>query len=348
MNQRLAFFTARENGKQRNSSFELLRIISMVLVLVVHLDFLAIGNPTQEELLSSFQPCISRIIFESLAICCVNVFVLISGWFGIRASIKGFSNFIFQCLFIATFVIVCNLLFGIGDSVRPVAFRDLINLNWFVVSYIGLYIISPILNAFIETIDKKQIRTTLLILFSFEFLFGFVTQWTQDFNLGYSILHFVLLYLLARYSNIHKPRYANLTRPIYIFNFFVSSLIITFVGWIIVSFNISTIPDWFNYYNPIVIIESLSLILLFSKITINSNIVNNIAKSCFAVFLFHTHPYISRVYLYPFVKESYFSSPGLNTLGVCILIITTVFTVSILIDRIRLFTWNLFSKFFNK
>ena len=317
----------------------------MVLVLVVHLDFLAIGNPNQEELLSSFQPCISRIVFESLAICCVNVFVLISGWFGIRASIKGFSNFIYQCLFIATFVIVCNLLFGLGDSVRPVAFRDLINLNWFVVSYIGLYIISPILNAFINTSDKKVISTTLLTLFSFEFIFGFLTQWTKDFNLGYSILHFVLLYLLARYSNLHKPWFAKLPKSILISIYFVSALVMTLAGYIIVSCNISNIPDIFNYYNPVVIIESLSLILFFSKITLDSNIVNNIAKSCFAVFLLHTHPYVSKAFLYPFVKESYNFSPGLFTLGLCVFLISSVFVASIVIDKVRIFTWNVLSKY---
>lgn len=347
MNRMIVDFSTlrKKSPHKRNSSFELLRIISMVLVLVVHLDFLAIGNPTKDELITGFLPCMMRISFEGLAICCVNVFVLISGWFGIRVSSKGFLNFIYQCLFLSAFVISCNLIFGIGDSVKPVAFRDLINLNWFVTSYIGLYIISPILNAFINTSDKTVIRTTLLTLFAFEFLFGFITQWTQDFNLGYSILHFVLLYLLARYSNLHKPWFAKLPKSILISIYFVSALVMTLAGYIIVSCNISNIPDIFNYYNPVVIIESLSLILLFSKITLDSNIINNIAKSCFAVFLLHTHPYVSKAYLYPFVKESYNFSPGLYTLGLCVLIIASVFVASILIDKVRIFTWNVLSKY---
>ena len=40
-----------------------------------------------------------RMLFESLAIVCVNVFVLISGWFGIRPKWKSVTNFLFQVFF---------------------------------------------------------------------------------------------------------------------------------------------------------------------------------------------------------------------------------------------------------
>lgn len=38
-------------------------------------------------------------VFEAFAICCVDVFVLISGWFGIRFNLRKLGAFLFQVLF---------------------------------------------------------------------------------------------------------------------------------------------------------------------------------------------------------------------------------------------------------
>lgn len=84
----------------RQSSYELLRIIAMFFVLVVHSDFLAIGVPSSENLNNNAIPTLTRIGFESISIISVNLFVLISGWFGIRFSLKGLAKLLFQCLFV--------------------------------------------------------------------------------------------------------------------------------------------------------------------------------------------------------------------------------------------------------
>ena len=85
--------------KTRDSNIELLRMLAMFLVLLVHADFFSLGTPTLQDIQTSTLDSTLRIFFEALSIVCVNVFVLISGWFGIRPSLKGVSNFIFQCLF---------------------------------------------------------------------------------------------------------------------------------------------------------------------------------------------------------------------------------------------------------
>lgn len=83
----------------RLSNFELLRLISMFMVLIVHSNFQALGTPTSTDLLQT--PTIStlRIILQSLTLVCVNIFILISGWFGIRFSYKGTLQLLFQTLF---------------------------------------------------------------------------------------------------------------------------------------------------------------------------------------------------------------------------------------------------------
>ena len=77
---------------------ELLRIVAMFLVLVVHADFFSLGTPTQE--LCQTMPLFAwgQFVVQSIAVVCVNVFVLLSGWFAIRPKWKSFLNFIFQCI----------------------------------------------------------------------------------------------------------------------------------------------------------------------------------------------------------------------------------------------------------
>ena len=85
----------------RKSNFELLRIFAMMLVLLVHANYLSLGSVTQSEITTSPFGGFVRIFCEQLCIVSVNLFVLISGWFGIRPTLKKFATLLFQILFIA-------------------------------------------------------------------------------------------------------------------------------------------------------------------------------------------------------------------------------------------------------
>ena len=87
------------NAKVRESNIELLRNISMFLILVIHANFVALPKIEYTELLSNTTPSVVRFFIESIGIVAVNVFVLISGWFGIRTRTKSVLSFIYQILF---------------------------------------------------------------------------------------------------------------------------------------------------------------------------------------------------------------------------------------------------------
>lgn len=63
----------------RDSNFELLRVISMLMVLGLHANFIALGEPTAEYVDANPIGAFLRYINEALCIVSVNVFVLISG-----------------------------------------------------------------------------------------------------------------------------------------------------------------------------------------------------------------------------------------------------------------------------
>ena len=86
---------AGQNGRAtvRQSNIELLRIVAMMLVLIVHADFLALGAPDALALKALPVESGLRVWLQGFALVCVDVFVMISGYFGIRPSVRGVLNF---------------------------------------------------------------------------------------------------------------------------------------------------------------------------------------------------------------------------------------------------------------
>lgn len=204
----------------RDSNLELLRIVAMFLVLVVHADFLSLGRPTRVEIQSVPLASYTRFFIGSLSIVCVNVFILISGWFGIRPSVKSFSNFIFQCLFFSIGLYVVFILTGKNQfSLKGLAGCLFFKGYWFIYAYIGLYILAPILNAFVNTIKEGQIKLFLMVFFLFQTMYGW-SSFASFFVGGYSTISFIGLYVLGRYLRLYTK--AQIPPPILDYDLSVS------------------------------------------------------------------------------------------------------------------------------
>lgn len=133
------------NVKIRQSSMELLRIVAMVLVLVVHVN--GSLNHADASLINphSWQGFAWSFV-ESISICCVNIFVMISGWFGIHPTVKGLLSFLFQ---IAFFLVFCFAIAYISGIVHlhdggVLSYFLCMPGDWFTKSYLLLYHLSPV------------------------------------------------------------------------------------------------------------------------------------------------------------------------------------------------------------
>lgn len=328
----------------------MLRILAMFLVLVVHADFFSLGSPTQLE--SQTSPVSSFLSFftEELSIVCVDVFVLISGWFGIKPKVKGFCNFLFQCFFFYVGLYALLLLTGVSEfSIKGFASCLVLTKHgWFIKSYIGLYILSPILNMFIEHSSKKQFEITLISFFVFQSIFGWFSEATNFIVGGYSTFSFIGLYLLARYVRLYpcqlsqfKPR-ADLL--IYFSIVLASSIIMFSAVSFVPRFGASIAGRFTSYVSPTVIISSLYLLLFFSKLNVQSRVVNWFAASSFAVYLLHTNPEILDRFFKSgivYLHDS-FSTPAF--VGITFFVLIAIFIVAVLIDQIRIALWKVIEK----
>ena len=283
---------------QRQSNIELLRIVAMFLVLVVHADFMALGEPTFDEMNTQPLPSVIRVFIQSCAIVCVNVFVLISGWFGIRPNVRSVSKFLFQCFFFLLFLCLISL-FGIGWGKLSVDYLFMKGDYWFVMAYLGLLIIAPLMNAFIEKASKKQMLVFLLCFYIFQTLYGWVI-FSADFIMnGYSTFSFIGLYMLGRYVRLYPSKFTTLSSLKSLGIYFSINIFLTIISVLLLLFDQAYYLQKvvMSYVNPFTILASLYLLLGFVKMQFTSNFINWIAASSFAVYLLHCNRYVFGEYL---------------------------------------------------
>lgn len=331
-------------GKERSSNIELLRIIAMFLVLVVHADYFSLGAPDSTAITSTPLSAIARCFFESCSITCVNIFVLISGWFGIKPSLRGFGNFIFLCAYFLFGIFAVMVLTKLAPfSVKGLASCFLaLNWNWFIKAYICLYILSPVLNSFCKEENKRPLRMVLLVYFLFQTMYGWLTPGAEFIEYGYSTISFIGLYLLARYVRLFAPSFAKYSVRKDIAIIIISVLGLTIGECLRIKYHLPI--AMMAYTNPLVIYISLYTLILFSKFNFQSKTINWIAASSFAVFLLHTNYNVCKPYFTEHVRRIFESYDGVQCIILIFVYLISVYVIAIVFDQPRKWIFNKYLK----
>lgn len=333
---------------RRDSNIELLRMVSMILVLVSHASYSSLGPPAQCDISASLNSAFLRGISESLSVVCVNVFVLISGWYGIKVSALRFAGLIFQVLFISMTIYLTMRILGLTPSLNVNEWIELLLIKhrgyWFVKAYIILYLFAPVLNVFVQNVSREYLKTFLIAFFIVQIIYGFY-HYGSWYAGGYSPLSFIGLYVLARYMRLYPNEYTQFNKFIDLSVYFAVSVFTAIVSLIFTYFFNKGGTVLFLYSSPFVIVSSVFFFLFFTKLSFRSQVVNWIATSCFAVYLVHNspflfHPYYTDVILHWFTTES-----SVLFLWKTIELIALFFVFSILFDKVRFFMWNFLCRF---
>ena len=315
----------------------------MFMILGLHVNMFAIDLPDKTDILKNPLSSFTRLFFEYLCIIGVNVFVLISGWFGIKFKTKGLCNFLFQSLFISIILFIPFVINGDVELNRVnilSAFLFYKNAYWFVWAYLILYIISPVLNTFVENTGKCVQKKVLISFFAVQTIIYIFTS-CGFYIAGYDPLSFIGLYLLMRYIRIWSIEVGK------------NQLLAIWLTCTLVNFALSCTGNGtlttisLAYTNPLNIISATALVLYFTKLSFKSKVINYISASCFAVYLVHMHFCIVRYYK-EFAVKIYDNYGGIMYLAHITLFIIAVFAISVLIDKIRIWAfdrlWNFIEK----
>ncbi|MCM1143280.1 MAG: acyltransferase [Blautia sp.] len=188
--------------KKRKTNIELLRVLSMFLVIMIHLmtktSVLWEMNPGQPVYYISW-------FLYALCMTGVNCYVLISGYFWEETKFRfeKLLQIYFQVLFysitIALVLYACKveLKSSWADVFLPITSSE----YWFATIYIGLYCFAPYLALIIQNMEEKPYRRLLLllgVLFSVIPTFLHKDGWLNEGG-AYGIVWFIYLYLIGGY-----------------------------------------------------------------------------------------------------------------------------------------------------
>lgn len=351
--------------KTRQSNFELLRIVSMFLIVMAHCS-------TYFGLTEKYSATlgINKIILDFFHVG-VNLgvasFILISGYFMVdqkttlKRILKLWGQVFFYTVSIWAIWVVVKAVQG-GLNYKVVAkqglfafFPVLARHYWYVSAFVIVMLLSPFLNKIIQSLSQRAYSRLLTILIIiFVVIIGGIPKLLTDM-VGGRLVAMIVVYFIAGYIKRFRTEKKNnagkhlLVAFLSFIVLFAGTYLITYVG---VKTNNAFILKNIYFYrpfiSPIVIIGSVSLFLGFTELNIkHSKFINVVASCTFGVFLLHSNniiaPLISK--LFPIYKVKNSGLIFVYTLGA----ICVIYIVCTLIDLFRQLTVEkLWFSFLNK
>ena len=313
----------------RSSNLELLRIVAMLLIMFGH-------SHLRIHQMSNF----FDVILSCITTTGVGIFIAISGWFGIHFRKQGLAKYLFQVLFIlwAVYGIAIALDITHFDAAGIKISLTFYEGYWFIMGYLGLYLISPILNSFIENTSKRQFQLVLLSYYLFQGYYSWLSAW-YDYYGGYSIILFGGIYLTAAYLRKYPITFLQKNAHWILVGTILLMSLIAYFSLMKLGHAARHIRD----DNPLVILVSVLFVLCFSKLKFQSRFVNWMAASCFAVYLIHYNPFVYP-YFMQLIRDVYAQYNGLMYGLVLLLALVMVYVICTLFDQLRVVSWTLLQK----
>lgn len=324
--------------KERESNFELLRILCMWGVLTNHvLQHLYNLHTVNYSVANEF-----RMSMMNLGIIAVNCFVLISGYFHIRPKWNSFFNLLTQCAFYA-FIFsligyICreiSLLEGIKRTVFPLTESGM----WFIPAYLALFLISPLLNAGYIGLNFQSKKIVLFSLVLVDVYVGYIHQRVEITTDGYHLIHFITLYFIGNFIAEYKGYISELKKNV------SQRWIAAFVALIVLLMNVFHIVkmEFFpislvyslRYNSPVVMLFSVLFFMWVVTWRIKSRVINWVSASVLSVYLIHSQPVVAK-YFFPFLQEIQNNYSAIPAFVLIVFTMVLLYLGSILLDKVRM------------
>lgn len=321
------------NKINRESNFELLRIIAMMFIISHHLSCFGYFEQASDKL-SILLNNIFATLLVPLGKLGVVLFVLITGYFMInsKAKIKSWLNLYFQTLIYSCSILGIFILSG-ADVSKDDILKSLLPIShstyWFITTYLILYFLIPALNYLLKIVENKKYECYLLGTFTFIYLF-----------IHTYITSFIYLYILGGYIKkgifpLNKIKikyciYTILCLSLFEITYsFITVLLCSEPGQMLNAMHKLSVM-----HSPFLLIFALCIFYIIKNFKIKTdNIINSIAISVFPVYLIHENFLIRPILWENIMKILNQTSPKLFIL-IVILITIGILLGCILIDKL--------------
>ncbi len=335
--------------KKRESNLELLRIVAMFMIILYHFIYHS-GIYTYSW---GNLRLVSHIII-ALIIVHVNVFILITGYFGYKSKFRiskllslNNSIWFYVVIFTVIGVLLLNMTFTKVELLKaflPISIKD----YWFMTNYLLLYLFMPFINRIINSISKRNYQLLLvIIIIVFSVLPTLTGGEFYDVFSGFALYQFVMMYLIGAYLGKYKVNYDTKILLISFFSLCFLNCVSYKIGTIIVNspnsllhyIGNNQVNSFISYCNPIIIFQAISFFLLFTKMKINNTLINSVSSCTLGVYLIHDNNVFRNFYKDKIIIES-----DLNIIFISIIVSVLVFIICVLIESIR---QDLFKNIYN-
>ena len=198
--------------QKRHSGFETMRILSMVMIVLMHgIGHGGLGSAAPQ---GSAAFWIYWLLFI-LARVSTNCFVMLSGYYlsERKGAVRAGRLFRIgaQVWFYSTLTFCVAVRAGAVPLSAVKLLRALLPLTsngyWFASAYFLLYLSVPVLNVVVQSLDRRQYKTLLLVALLLQSVWGTLFYWATDVtfvNNGYSFIWFYILYFMAAYFRKYR------------------------------------------------------------------------------------------------------------------------------------------------
>ena len=335
-----------EIDNSRNYGIDLLRMVSMIMVVTLHI--LGHGGVLGSSvyLSNSYN---TAWLMETMAYCAINCFVIISGYVGVdrQYNLKSIFSLWTQVLFYSvgiTFIIgLWNPKF-LNITVILKAFLPVTTEQyWFFNSYVGLYLFMPFLNSAINTMERNKLGKYVLCLVLGISVYSTIIH-TDVFktNWGYSTIWFIVLYVVGAY--LKKCReYRTYSNKVCLFVYFIMIFLSWFAKlfaeffWYYVKHSTLNGNLLINYVSPTILLAAVALVKLFSRLKIKGfaiTVVKKLSPAAFGVYLIHDHSIFREVFITDRFQQ-FSSYPTLMLIISVVFVVLIVYFSCSLIDLAR-------------
>lgn len=313
--------------EQRNYGIDLLRIIAMFMVLILHI--LGRGGVLESARVLSVQ-YETAYFLETAAYCAVNCYALISGYVGINAAYK-YSNLCLLWLRVIFYTVAITILYAVlvPSSVNKTTliksfFPVMTRQYWYFTAYVCLFLFIPLLNKAIHGMNRTQAQTVFICLLVIFSILPTIFGDKFGMNNGYSGLWLIILYIIG--ACIKKW---NLFKNLTVVKAFVGYILMVIISWgfkfaleasaaflgkdnLFGSYAAKCSNRLIEYTSPTILMAGIFLLLLFSKITLNSRFqkwIHTLAPLAFSAYLINTNFFVWQ-YIMPSRYVSYATLPA--------------------------------------
>ena len=346
--------------KKRSSNYELMRIISMFLIVLYHTIYhgfaidLAVNHYT-------------KIILELLrlvTIVHVNSFILMTGFFQSQSKFR--LSKVLDLVLLSTFyklVIIiifdyCDLVdFSVLQLIKELFPLELVH-NWYFRYYIVLYFLSPFINTGLNLLNKKSFKNLILVLVFFFSVIPMLTNGVGFPNDGYTLYQFIFMYLIGAYFR-KFPLEIKCNKFIYRILLIIIFCLCVFLNYLLFRYSLlhlgesTLIGELSSYYqlyylyysNIIIVVQSLSYFLFFGTFNFNNNLINHVSKMMFGIYLLHDNNYI-RANIYTWMNINNDLIYSFRYFMYVIWIALIIFVISYIIESVRYYVCYVLKKVF--